>query len=125
MSISRLTIGVVAMSLSVFAVNGYAQTATTSTPSAPSAATAPAAHLMKVTPAAKAGKGQVDLNTADSATLAKIKGIGPKKAQAIVEYRTKNGNFASVDDLKNVKNAKDKPYFNAKTLKKLSKKLTV
>ena len=43
---------------------------------------------------------QVDINSADVATLAKdINGIGTSKAQAIVDYREANGPFASVDDL--------------------------
>jgi len=42
----------------------------------------------------------VDINTADAATLAQgVSGIGPAKAQAIVDYRTANGNFASIEDL--------------------------
>ncbi len=45
----------------------------------------------------------VDINTADAATLAQaVSGIGPSKAQAIVDYRTTNGRFASIDDLVNV-----------------------
>ncbi len=46
---------------------------------------------------------KVDLNTASEADLQKIKGVGPAKAKAIVEYRQKSGGFKSVDDLKNVK----------------------
>ena len=46
----------------------------------------------------------VNLNTADAATLATtIKGIGLKKAEAIVAYRENNGPFKSVDDLAFVK----------------------
>jgi len=45
----------------------------------------------------------VDINTATVAQLESINGIGPKKAEAIVEYRKKNGPFKSVDDLENVK----------------------
>jgi len=42
----------------------------------------------------------IDINTADAETLAQsISGIGPSKAQAIVDYRTTNGPFASIDDL--------------------------
>lgn len=45
----------------------------------------------------------VDINTATVAELEAVNGIGPKKAQAIVDYRKKNGAFKSVDDLENVK----------------------
>ncbi len=44
----------------------------------------------------------VDLNTATSAQLESVKGIGPAKAQAIIAYRTKNGPFKSVSDLEKV-----------------------
>ena len=44
--------------------------------------------------------GPVNVNTADATTLAReLDGIGPVKAQAIVEYRQKNGPFKSPDDL--------------------------
>ena len=44
--------------------------------------------------------GPVNINTADAKTLAReLDGIGPAKAQAIVDYRQKNGAFKSVDDL--------------------------
>lgn len=44
--------------------------------------------------------GPVDINTADAATLAReLNGIGESRAQAIVEYREKNGRFASPDDV--------------------------
>ena len=46
---------------------------------------------------------QIDVNSADAQTLATLKGIGTKKAQAIVDYRNKNGAFKSVADLTNVK----------------------
>ena len=41
----------------------------------------------------------VNINTASQAELESLQGIGPAKAKAIVEYREKNGSFASVDDL--------------------------
>jgi competence protein ComEA len=48
--------------------------------------------------------GPVNINTADAATIAKeLNGVGPKLAQAIVEYRQKNGPFKSVDELTLVK----------------------
>jgi len=61
----------------------------------------------------------VDLNTASVAQLDGVKGIGPGKAKAIVEYREKNGPFKSVDDLKNVKG------FGDKSIAKLRGELTV
>lgn len=49
---------------------------------------------------AVASAGPVNVNTADAATLAKeLDGVGPAKAQAIVEYRQKNGPFRAADDL--------------------------
>jgi competence protein ComEA len=45
---------------------------------------------------------KININTADETTLATLPGIGKKGATAIIEYRTKNGPFKTVDDLKNV-----------------------
>ncbi len=48
--------------------------------------------------------GQVNINTADAATLAQeLNGVGEKKAQQIIEYRNKYGAFKSADDLTKVK----------------------
>ncbi len=44
----------------------------------------------------------VNLNTASQGELEALQGIGPAKAKAIIEYREKNGSFASVDDLQKV-----------------------
>ena len=44
----------------------------------------------------------ININTASEAELATLKGIGPVKAKAIVEYRTATP-FKSIEDLKNVK----------------------
>lgn len=50
----------------------------------------------------------VNINTASLEELNAVKGIGPSKAKAIVEYREKNGPFKSLDDLKEVKGFGDK-----------------
>ena len=42
--------------------------------------------------------------------LIKSKGIGEKPAQAIVEYRTQNGPFKAIEDIKNVKGIGDKKF---------------
>lgn len=44
----------------------------------------------------------VDINAADAKTLESLNGVGPAKAEAIVEYRAKNGPFKSVDELEKV-----------------------
>jgi competence protein ComEA len=54
----------------------------------------------------------VNLNTATKEELEAVKGIGPVKALAILDYRKKNGSFKSVDDLKNVKGFGDKSVAN-------------
>ena len=48
--------------------------------------------------------GPVNINTADANTLAQeLKGIGLKRAQAIVDYRAKHGPFKSADELSLIK----------------------
>ncbi|WP_419881450.1 helix-hairpin-helix domain-containing protein [Peribacillus sp. B-H-3] len=57
------------------------------------------------------GDGKVNLNTAAEADLETLTGIGPSKAQAILEYRDKNGgSFKSAEDLKNVPGIGDKTF---------------
>jgi competence protein ComEA len=41
----------------------------------------------------------VNINTATKEELTSLKGIGDKRAQEIINYRTKNGPFKTVDDL--------------------------
>lgn len=62
----------------------------------------------------------VNLNTADAATLQReLLGIGQVKAEAIVAYREVHGNFASVDELLEVKG------IGAATLEKNRDKLSI
>lgn len=45
----------------------------------------------------------ININTADVQTLTKLKGVGPKKAEAIIAWREANGDFKTVDQLLDVK----------------------
>jgi competence protein ComEA len=45
----------------------------------------------------------VNINTADKETLMTVKGVGEKRAEAIIAFRQQNGPFKSVDDLLLVK----------------------
>lgn len=46
---------------------------------------------------------KVNINTATVNELSSLKGIGPSKAQAIITYRKKHGNFKNLSDLSKVK----------------------
>ena len=51
----------------------------------------------------------VNVNAADAQKIAdSVSGLGLKKAQAIVDYRAKNGEFKTLDDLNKVSGIGDK-----------------
>jgi competence protein ComEA len=58
---------------------------------------------------------RIDINVADSKVLSLLKGVGMKKAQAIIKYRNENGKFISVNDLLNVNGIGEKIIAQNKT----------
>jgi competence protein ComEA len=44
----------------------------------------------------------VNINTADVATLETLPGIGPALAQRIIDYRSENGDFSTIEEITNV-----------------------
>ena len=58
----------------------------------------------------------IDINKADMALLERLPGIGPTTAQAIVDYRSKNGPFQCVEDLMKVSGIKESRFEKVKDL---------
>ena len=69
--------------------------------------------------AVSASLAAVNVNTATKEQLDSLKGIGPAKAQAIIDYRAKHGPFKSVDDLQKV------PGIGPATLKEIRGEVSV
>jgi len=61
----------------------------------------------------------VNINTATQSELEVVKGLGPAKAKAIIQYREANGSFKNVDELDNVKG------FGKASIDKLKDELSV
>jgi len=61
----------------------------------------------------------INVNTASVEQLQEVKGIGPKTAAAIIEYRKQNGAFSSLSSLTAIKG------IGVKKLEKLKVNLTV
>lgn len=62
---------------------------------------------------------KVNINKADLTELQKLTGIGQKKAQDIIDFRMKNGDFKSIEDLGKVSG------FGDKTLEKLKDEISI
>ncbi|GAM13332.1 helix-hairpin-helix domain-containing protein [Mesobacillus selenatarsenatis] len=63
-----------------------------------------------------AENGTVNLNSAGSSELQTLPGIGPAKAEAIIEYRESNGPYKSIEDLKEISGIGDKTFEKLKDL---------
>ncbi|GAB2026494.1 helix-hairpin-helix domain-containing protein [Lactovum odontotermitis] len=94
---------------------------TTDEKAAPAAAAASttAASPSDSTSANEGNSAKVNINTADLTQLQTLSGVGQKKAQDIIDYRTQNGPFKSADELGNVSG------FGPKSLEKLKESITV
>lgn len=58
----------------------------------------------------------IDINSADEAALDLLPGIGSAYAQRIVEYRTQNGPFQTIEDIMNVSGIGEKKFEAMKDL---------
>jgi competence protein ComEA len=65
--------------------------------------------------AGSSGGGLVDLNAASASDLDALPGIGPVLAERIVEWRTENGGFRSVDQLREVPGIGEAKYASLKS----------
>jgi competence protein ComEA len=63
-----------------------------------------------------AASGPVNLNTATTAQLESLPGVGPVTAQRIIDYRTKHGGFRSVSELRQVEGVGDTRFAQLKDL---------
>ncbi|ADH86939.1 ComEA family DNA-binding protein [Desulfurivibrio alkaliphilus] len=61
----------------------------------------------------------LNINTADQEQLQSLPGIGPVTAAAIIEYRENNGEFASIEELVQVRG------IGSRTLESLRDNITV
>lgn len=61
----------------------------------------------------------ININTASKEELETLDGVGPVKAQAIIDYRKKHGSFKTVDELDNV------PGFGEKTMANVKSQISV
>ena len=57
---------------------------------------------------------KININTASLEELQTLNGIGESKAALIIEYRTSNGKFKSIEELKNVKGISEKIFSKIK-----------
>lgn len=62
----------------------------------------------------KDNNGKININTSSAEELKTLDGIGEAKANSIIDYRNKNGNFKSIEDLLNVSGISEKIFNNIK-----------
>ncbi|MDQ0481561.1 helix-hairpin-helix domain-containing protein [Guptibacillus hwajinpoensis] len=58
----------------------------------------------------------ISINTADLNELQELPGIGPSKAEAIIQYREENGSFKAIEELQNISGIGEKTFEKLKDL---------
>lgn len=61
-------------------------------------------------PAGTSNNGKININTASATELETLPGIGPQKAEAIIQYREENGPFQKAEDLMKVSGIGEKTF---------------
>jgi competence protein ComEA len=64
---------------------------------------------------------KININSATAEQLEALPGIGPVKAQAIVDYRKQSGNFKTIEDIKNVSGIKEGEFSKIQDLIKVTR----
>ena len=59
-------------------------------------------------------EGKININTATQTELETLTGIGPSTASKIIEYRKQNGEFKTIEDIKNVSGIGENKYESIK-----------
>lgn len=70
----------------------------------------------KSSPVVENPVGKININTASAAEFDKLPAIGPVLSQRIVDYRTTNGVFGTIEDIKKVSGIGDKTFLKFKDL---------
>ncbi len=70
-------------------------------------------------------EGKVNINTATEAQIALLPGLGPKLAAEVVNYRTNNGGFKTIEDIKKVSGVGDKKFEKIKDFVVLEGETTI